>query len=151
MSSMQGRINTPKNYIYIRRDILFVVYESDLYMYLLNENVKELEAVLRGLQHIKDMLEPGTAFQVMSDSIHVVHSLREVSEKKNWKAAYVSRWKEIRELEKQYDLRINYLFCPGEANSADGLSRPELAQHTAENKARLDWQKRNVKGNEHYL
>eukprot|EP00919_Chromeraceae_sp_WS-2016_P045159 GHVR01107628.1.p1 GENE.GHVR01107628.1~~GHVR01107628.1.p1 ORF type:complete len:594 (+),score=23.02 GHVR01107628.1:1730-3511(+) len=114
-------------------------------------NVKELEAVLRGLQHIKDMVEPGTAFQVMSDSIHVVHSLREVTERKTWKAAYVTRWKEIRELEKLHDLRINYLFCPGEANSADGLSRPELAQQDAETKARLDWQRRNVKTNDCYM
>eukprot|EP00919_Chromeraceae_sp_WS-2016_P002668 GHVR01006593.1.p1 GENE.GHVR01006593.1~~GHVR01006593.1.p1 ORF type:complete len:701 (+),score=68.21 GHVR01006593.1:142-2244(+) len=114
-------------------------------------NVKELEAVLRGLQHIKDMIEPGTAFQVMYDRIHVVHSLREVTEKKSWKAAYVTRWKEIRELERAYDLRINYLFCPGEANSADGLSRPELAQQDAETKARIDWQKRNVKDNNYYI
>eukprot|EP00919_Chromeraceae_sp_WS-2016_P022355 GHVR01053105.1.p2 GENE.GHVR01053105.1~~GHVR01053105.1.p2 ORF type:complete len:145 (-),score=23.50 GHVR01053105.1:378-812(-) len=106
-------------------------------------NVRELEAVLRGLQHIKQMVDPGTAIQVLSDSIHVVHSLREATPSKKWKAAY-TRWLKIRELEKKFDLRNNYLFCPGEANSADGVRRPDLTAEEAQYKATADWKRRNM-------
>eukprot|EP00919_Chromeraceae_sp_WS-2016_P005569 GHVR01013044.1.p1 GENE.GHVR01013044.1~~GHVR01013044.1.p1 ORF type:complete len:291 (+),score=7.32 GHVR01013044.1:413-1285(+) len=107
-------------------------------------NVRELEAVLRGLQHIKQMVPTGTALQVLSDYIHVVHSLRESVPSKKWKSAYTSRGHKIRAVEKEFDLRIKYLFCPGEANSADGLSRPDLTAAEAQYKATADWRKRNM-------
>eukprot|EP00919_Chromeraceae_sp_WS-2016_P063670 GHVR01150596.1.p2 GENE.GHVR01150596.1~~GHVR01150596.1.p2 ORF type:complete len:184 (-),score=24.36 GHVR01150596.1:726-1277(-) len=91
-------------------------------------NVKEMEAVVRGLTKIIDIHPEGEPLRILSDNIHVVQSFRETVPKVNWKAPFTRRWERVRKIMEETGWKLNFVHIKGAANVADSLTRPDMTR-----------------------